>query len=208
MRPQDIAGQARSRVLVEALTPHTRAFAHAACAFSGNSVMVPIGCTQVTHTSEPGQLGRFTLQSPVISNRRHIICLTASKASWPSVWSHSLQLAPSRQKKSSWSSSPSPSAKSRFTPVSTSNPLAVYKGQALRPVPTHRADPEPIGRTQGATARKPEPILPVVFASKRAGSDYGFSKSRSAGTTAAARASGNAWGCGEWCCGARAGVVC
>ena len=154
MCPQDIAGQAAPRGMVEALPPHTRAFAHAACAFSRNSVMVSVGCTQVTHTSEPGHMGRLSPHQPVITDRRHVICRTASKASWPSAWSRSLQLAPSRPKKSSWLLSPSPSAKSRSTPVSTSNPLAVYRGQAIRPVPTRGACPWPDGLTQSATQRK------------------------------------------------------
>ena len=137
MWPQDIARNDHAGGGYEALTPHRRLFAYAAYATAGISVMVPNGCTQVTHTSELGQVGRFTLRLPMKNDRRHIQCRTASRAFWPSAWSLSQLLALSRLKKSSWSSSPSPSAKSRSTPVSTSKPSAVYRGQAGWPVPTH-----------------------------------------------------------------------
>ena len=180
MRPQNVAAYLKPRPQVEALTSHTRAFAHAAYAFLGISVMVPNGCTQVTHTSELGQMGRFSLHRPILTYRRHITCRTASRASWPSVWLHSLQLAPSRQKKSSWSLSPSPSAKSRSTPVSTSNPFAGCTGQAVRPVPTRKAraghDADP---TRDAIAGPTRPTSYFAYVRKSDGCGHKVSRFQS-----------------------------
>ncbi len=208
MRPQYIAGSARSRAKVEALSPHTRAFAYAACAFWGNSVMVPSGCTQVTHTSEPGQLVRMALQPPVTLDRRHITCRTASRASWPSAWSHSLPLVHSKPKKSSWSLSQSPSAKSRSTPVSTSNPHAVYTGQAVRPVPTAKARPEPLIRTKGTIRRTPSWGLQLSLARKARRYDPAFPISRSAAGGVSTRALRCVWGAADAGRAAGAGAPC
>jgi hypothetical protein len=84
--------------------------------------------------------------------------------------------------------SPSPSAKSRFTPVSTSNPLAAYKGQAIRPVPTQGVCPGPQGLTQGATPRKSGPILRYAPAITAAGPDRPYSKFHSFGASSLTRA--------------------
>ncbi|SHL11988.1 hypothetical protein SAMN05444398_101653 [Roseovarius pacificus] len=174
MWAQDIAPDGHACGQYEALTPHWRLFAYAAYATAGNSVMVPNGCTQVTHTSELGQVGRFTLRLPVKNDRRHIKCRTASRAFWPSAWSLSQLLALSRLKKSSWSSNPSPSAKSRSTPVSTSKPSAVYRGQAGWPVPTHasasdrvsglacRAEGRISRHRQACTRRLNRAVAPVI----------------------------------------------
>ena len=149
MALQYLGGFEPSRVMVEALPPHTRAFAYAAYALSGNSDIVPIGCTQVTHTSELGHETRAWSRVPLQGHRRHL-CRTASRAFWPSVWLPSSQLAHSRQKKSSWSSSPSRPSPS--TPASTSKPFRDLPGQAFGPAPIpgllRGADrPTRIGRT-------------------------------------------------------------
>jgi len=138
MQPLDFAKKTAFPRKDEALPPHTGAFAHAAYAFQNNSVMLAHGCTQVTHTSELGQMGRFTLRLSDKEDRRHL-CRRASRAFWPLAWlplslhAHSS----SKQKKSSWSSSPY--LKSRFTPVSTSNSDSELRGQAFGPVPSPRA---------------------------------------------------------------------
>jgi len=125
-----LEGAGVSRVMVEALPPHTRAFAYAAYALSGNSDIVPIGCTQVTHTSELGHETRAWSRVPLQGHRRHL-CRTASRAFWPSVWLPSSQLALSRPKKnSSWSS---PSRPSLHTQASTSKPFQDLPGQAFGP---------------------------------------------------------------------------
>lgn len=125
-----------SRVMVEALPPHTRAFAYAAYALTKNSDIVRSGCTQVTHTSELGREACAKAHAPLQGHRRHL-CRTASRAFWPSVWLPSSQLAHSRQKKNSWSSSPSRS--SPCTPASTSKPFRDLPGQAFGPasIPGH-----------------------------------------------------------------------
>src|SRR6056297_564879 len=145
MQPQYVAQYRSCLPAVEALWPHTPALACNAYAIDEESDMVKAGCTQVTHTSKVGQVGRFTLRLPMFTDRRQI-CRTASRAYWPSVWLPSWRPVPNNRpkKNSSWSS-PSRSRLSRPTPANTSNPFADCTGRAFAPVliTTHRPrDPE------------------------------------------------------------------
>src|SRR6056297_3214636 len=85
MRPQYLAETRLRPSIFEALRPHTRSFAGCTYAIDDESDMVKVGCTQVTHTSKVGQVGRFSLCLPMFTDRRQI-CRTASRAFWPSVW--------------------------------------------------------------------------------------------------------------------------
>src|SRR6056297_1280268 len=123
MRPQYLATCRASRLEVEALGPHKQPFACDAYAIDVESDIVNVGCTQVTHTSKVGQVGRFSLCLPMFTDRRQI-CRTASRAFWPSVWLPSRRpVHNNRPKKNSSLWSRSPSRPSRPTPANTSNPL-------------------------------------------------------------------------------------
>src|SRR6056297_3140120 len=134
MQPQYVAQYRSCLPAVEALWPHTPALACNAYAIDEESDMVKAGCTQVTHTSKVGQVGRFTLRLPMFTDRRQI-CRTASRAYWPSVWLPSRRpVHNNRPKKNSSLWSRSPSRLSRLTPASTNNPSEDYAGRAIAPV--------------------------------------------------------------------------
>lgn len=151
MTLQYLEGNSLSRVMVEALPPHTRVFAHAAYALSKNSDIVALGCTQVTHTSELGHQTRALPRVPLQGHRRHL-CRTASRAFWPSVWLPSSQLAHSRPKKnSSWSSRSRPSP---FPQASTSKPFRDLLRQAFGPA----SNPDVLRGDSRLTRTRPFPF--------------------------------------------------
>src|SRR6056297_79804 len=149
MRTQYLAGPDFPGLRTATLRTHARRFAD--CMYSNLeiSASLPEGCTQATFTSPTWRALAPCLRTPVFEDTRDrsYTCRTASRAFSPSASWPLSQHAHSLRKKSSWSSSPSPSRPSRSALASTSKPTRliperVSPSAPALPPPMRPCDPE------------------------------------------------------------------